>query len=59
MGLITADIDDNKFTDCAVAGNAHFIVTDDKHFNALKSISFPVINVISLEVFKRLLTANP
>jgi putative PIN family toxin of toxin-antitoxin system len=55
LGLITADPDDNKFSDCAFSGNVHFLVTDDKHFNALKSIPFPVINVISLEDFKKLL----
>jgi uncharacterized protein len=56
LNLITADPDDNKFSDCAFAGNVHFLVTDDKHFNALKSVAFPVINVISLEAFKKLLT---
>jgi predicted nucleic acid-binding protein len=55
MNLITADADDNKFSDCAFAGNVHFLVTDDKHFNQLRSIPFPAINVISLEEFKKLL----
>ncbi|MEM8583281.1 MAG: putative toxin-antitoxin system toxin component, PIN family [Bacteroidota bacterium] len=44
--LIEADFDDNKFVDCAIAGNADFIVTDDKHFSVLKDISFPKVNVI-------------
>jgi len=48
LDLISTDPDDNKFSDCAFAGNVHFLVTDDKHFNLLKSISFPVINIISL-----------
>jgi putative PIN family toxin of toxin-antitoxin system len=55
LDLVSADPDDNKFSDCAFAGNVHFLVTDDKHFNALKSISFPAINVISLEDFKKLI----
>jgi predicted nucleic acid-binding protein len=55
LNLIGADIDDNKFSDCAFAGNIHFLVTNDKHFNSLKSIPFPAINVISLEDFKKLL----
>jgi len=55
LNLITADADDNKFSDCAFAGNVHFLVTDDKHFNRLRSIPFPAINVISLEEFKKLL----
>jgi uncharacterized protein len=52
LNLITIDIDDNKFSDCAFAGNVNCIVTDDKHFNLLKNIPFPVINIISLEEFK-------
>ncbi|HZY37094.1 MAG TPA: putative toxin-antitoxin system toxin component, PIN family [Mucilaginibacter sp.] len=55
LNLITADADDNKFSDCAFAGNVHFLVTNDKHFNKLRSIPFPAINVISLEEFKKLL----
>jgi putative PIN family toxin of toxin-antitoxin system len=55
LNLVTADVEDNKFSDCAFAGNVHFLVTDDKHFNALKSVPFPAINVISLEAFKNLL----
>jgi len=53
--LIDIDKDDNKFSDCAFAGNVHYLVTNDKHFNVLKSIPFPVINVITLETFKDLL----
>lgn len=49
--LITADPDDNKFVDCAVASNAKFIVTEDHHFNVLKTITFPVVNVINIEEF--------
>ena len=41
LNLISADPDDNKFSDCAFAGNVHFLVTADKHFAVLKSISFP------------------
>lgn len=37
------------------AANVHFLVTDDKHFNVLKSIPFPAINIISLDTFKELL----
>ena len=49
--LITADPDDNKFVDCAVAANAKYIVTEDHHFNVLKRISFPVVNVIDIDKF--------
>jgi len=49
--LITSDEEDNKFVDCALACNAAYIVTEDKHFNELKAISFPKINVINLLEF--------
>jgi len=44
--IITKDEDDNKFVDCALNGQANFLVTDDKHFNVLKRIGFPPIQVI-------------
>ena len=55
LNLIEADADDNKFVDCVFAANAHYLVTDDKHFNVLKKISFPSINVIKLDAFKEVL----
>lgn len=56
LNLIVNDQDDNKFTDCCFAGNTHFLVTDDRHFKVLKSITFPVINVISLAEFAEILS---
>ena len=52
--LILADPDDNKFVDCALNAGADFIVTNDKHFNILKNIDFPKINVIDIEAFKEI-----
>lgn len=49
--LIDADEDDNKFVDCAIIGNAKYIVTQDHHFNILKQISFPKVNIITLKAF--------
>lgn len=49
--LISHDQDNNKFIDCAFAANAHYLVTNDNHFNSLKSIEFPAINTITLEAF--------
>ena len=40
FGLIEADKDDNKFVDCAIAANAKCIVTEDKHFRVLETVSF-------------------
>jgi uncharacterized protein len=59
LNLISGDVDDNKFTDCGFAGNAHFIVTDDKHFNSIKSTEWPNLTVISLSNFKELLLPPP
>ncbi len=56
--LITSDDDDNKFTDCAVAANADCIVTNDKHFNPLKKISFPQLRVININEFKKLVSKS-
>ncbi|MEM9884867.1 MAG: putative toxin-antitoxin system toxin component, PIN family [Bacteroidota bacterium] len=53
--LITKDPDDNKFSDCAVAANADYLVTDDKDFNVLSLIDFPKIQVISKADFLALL----
>lgn len=33
--LITACPDDDKFADCAITAEADYIITSDKHFNAL------------------------
>ena len=50
-GLIHADPDDNKFVDCAIAGNVRFVVSNDKHFKILKTIDFPAVEVISADQF--------
>lgn len=55
LNLITVDADDNKFSDCAFTSNAHYLVSDDKHFNVLKKVTFPALKVIKLEQFKELL----
>jgi predicted nucleic acid-binding protein len=41
--------------DCAIAGRADYIVTIDKHFNTLKQIDFPKVNVISIDEFIKIL----
>lgn len=49
--LLPADSDDNKFVDCAVASDAEYIVTNDKHFNPLKEIPWPKIEIIKITEF--------
>lgn len=53
--LITKDPDDNKFVDCAIAGSADFIVTNDRHFKQLKKIDFPKVKILSADEFMELL----
>ena len=51
-----SDKDDNKFVDCAIATNARYIVTEDKHFDILRSIKFPVVDVIDIDAFLKVLS---
>ena len=51
FGLITQDLDDNKFVDCAVASNAEYIVTNDAHFHILKEIEWPKLTVLTIQEF--------
>jgi len=46
---------DNKFVDCAIAGNVDYLVSNDKHFNCLKKIDFPKLNLLSIDEFMDLL----
>lgn len=55
FNVITADPDDNKFIDCAVAVNAHFIVTDDHHYDVLLDMEFPKVSIIKLDEMMHLL----
>jgi predicted nucleic acid-binding protein len=53
--LISVDPDDNKFVDCALNVGADYIVTNDHHFDILKTLDFPPINVINMDAFKNLI----
>lgn len=53
---ITADPDDNKFFDAAVACNADFLVTNDAHFNVVKNIAFPKVNIYSADEFMQIVS---
>lgn len=49
------DKDDDKFVDCAITAGADYIVTEDSHFDYLKQIPFPKLNVLTLDEFYELL----
>ncbi len=51
FNLIPADPDDNKFIDCAIAGQADFLITSDKHFQTISTKGFPPLSVITPEKF--------
>ena len=50
--LIEMDADDNKFADCYVCADGDYIITHDKHFNILKTIDFPMIEIMKVEEFR-------
>jgi uncharacterized protein len=50
--LIRNDEDDNKFVDCAIAGNADLILSNDADFRVLKTIEFPRVNLLTIEEFE-------
>ena len=52
---IAQDPDDNKFVDCAFASNCDLLVTNDKHFNIIKKLDFPRINIVKLHEFEEIL----
>ena len=52
FNLIADDPDDNKFVDCAIAANAHYLVSNDAHYDALNRVSFPKVNWIKLVDFE-------
>ena len=49
------DEDDDKFVDCAITAGADYIVTEDSHFDHLKNIPFPRLNILTLDEFNETL----
>lgn len=56
--LIEKDTDDNKFVDCIINSNSHLLVANDRHFQVLKNIDFPKIEVTSINDFAAQLGIN-
>ena len=56
FNLITADPDDNKFVDCAIAAAARYVVTNDHHYDVLRlNETFPTVEIIKLKDFLELI----
>lgn len=53
--MIEADKDDNKFVDCAIAGNCDYLVTNDKHFNILKEHGNDLVKLLNIHEFMEIL----
>ena len=51
FNMITTDPDDNKFVDCAVCGNAEYIVSNDSHFQALNDIDWPKLQLVTIQEY--------
>lgn len=58
FGLITQDEDDNKFVDCAIVANARCIVSEDHHFDVLKTIEFPKVDITGIDDFVKFLNTS-
>ncbi len=52
--LIHADPDDDKFADCAVAAGAT-VVSEDRHFDAVRNLDFPPLRGVGVDSFRSLL----
>ncbi len=52
-----ADPDDQKFVDAYVAGQADYLVSNDRHLAGLGAAGFPAVRVVSAEGFLELLAA--
>lgn len=50
--VITADPDDNKFTDCAITANADYVVTEDRHFDVLADAGYKPLPISPAEFIR-------
>jgi putative PIN family toxin of toxin-antitoxin system len=53
--LIEQDPDDNKFADLAIAAQADYLVTNDRHFNVLKQYDYLPLQCVTISQFKEVL----
>lgn len=56
--LIESDPDDNKFVDTAISANVDCLVTNDRHFDILRSIDFPRVTTCTAQDFKTAVLAD-
>ncbi len=57
--VITDDLDDNKFTDCAITADADFVITEDAHFRALVGSGYKPQPISTADFIARHLSIDP
>ena len=50
---VEKDPDDNKFIDCAVAANARYLISNDKHFKELKRKPLFEVEIFTFDEFEK------
>lgn len=55
--IISADPDDDIFADCAIAAAVEHIITEDRHFEALRDAGYKAQPITPLEFIRRFLPA--
>jgi predicted nucleic acid-binding protein len=53
--LIVADPEDDKFADCAVAAEADYLITEDRHFDVLRGSGYKPQPISPAEFIRRFL----
>ena len=56
--VVTADADDNIFTDCAIVADADYLITEDRHFEPLANAGYKPQPITPQEFIARFLDAR-
>ncbi len=56
--VVTADADDNIFTDCAITADADYLVTEDRHFAPLRDAGYKPRPISPQEFVARFLASG-
>ena len=52
--LVENDPDDNKFIDCAIAAQAKYLVSEDRHLRVINHYDYSGITLLKLKAFQQL-----
>lgn len=56
--VVTVDLDDNIFTDCAITADADFLITEDNHFAPLTEAGYKPRPITPQEFISRFLASG-